>query len=234
MWLSQLSQLPSCCLGCICSGLFCHWCHFTIRCSGMAWPVVVVADGSSPGGVSTNFIHRSHFWYFCWPIKTWQIDHDWPMTCCKARKLFDGLHAQRGRWFPLEYAALFEITRALCHLRTFFEILYNASEMECIWFILIVVACSCDILSLAASQVNKILDVLVTEGNTFDVKSDTSVDEIIQYFNKRGVYYEAACRMVFIYVYMIYGVYCSTVHFRIRFPFQRMRIRAHGLGSHHK
>eukprot|EP00435_Cladocopium_sp_Y103_P021244 s4468_g5.t1 len=57
------------------------------------------------------------------------------------RKLFDGLHAQRGRWFPLEY-------------------------------------------------VSKILDVLVTEGNTFDVKSDTSVDEIIQYFNKRGVYYE--------------------------------------------
>ena len=113
--------------------------------------------------------------------------------------------------------------RALGHLRTFFE--YNVFNLISVF------ACSSDILSFAASQVSKILDVLVTEGNTFDVKSDTSVDEIIQYFNKRGVYYEAACRMVF----MIYiCVYCSTVHFRIRFPSQRMRIRAHtDLGSHH-
>lgn len=41
------------------------------------------------------------------------------------------------------------------------------------------------------SQVRKILDVLVAEGKVFDVKSDTSVDEIIQHFNQKGVYYEA-------------------------------------------
>lgn len=41
------------------------------------------------------------------------------------------------------------------------------------------------------SKVRKILDVLVAEGKVFDVKSDTSVDEIIQHFNQKGVYYEA-------------------------------------------
>ena len=96
---------------------------------------------------------------------------------------------------------------------------------------MLVFACYFDILSLAASKVSKILDVLVTEGNTFDVKSDTSVDEIIQYFNKKGVYYEAACRMMFMMIYsmcLIIIVYCSTVncntvHFRISFPSQSCR-----------
>lgn len=40
-------------------------------------------------------------------------------------------------------------------------------------------------------KVRKILDVLVTEGATYDVKADTSVDEIIRHFNQKGVYYEA-------------------------------------------
>lgn len=31
----------------------------------------------------------------------------------------------------------------------------------------------------------------MAEGKVFDVKSDTSVDEIIQHFNQKGVYYEA-------------------------------------------
>eukprot|EP00439_Symbiodinium_sp_Y106_P077234 s573_g16.t1 len=54
-----------------------------------------------------------------------------------SRKLLDGLHAQRGRWFPLEY-------------------------------------------------VRRILDELVAEGKTFDIRADTPVDEIIQYFNSKG------------------------------------------------
>lgn len=38
---------------------------------------------------------------------------------------------------------------------------------------------------------------------------------------------------LYMFIWYMMRVYCSTVHFRIRFPFQRMCIRAHGLGSHH-
>ena len=34
------------------------------------------------------------------------------------------------------------------------------------------------------------MDELVAEGKTFDIRADTPVDEIIQYFNSKGVYYE--------------------------------------------
>lgn len=204
MWLSQLSELPSCRLGCICSGLFCHWCHFTIRCSGMAWPVLVVADGSSPGAISDISVDLSKH------DRLTMID-PWP-AAKPGSCLMDFMHSGGAgfRWnMPLCLKS--QGLSAICEHSSRYCIMH--SEMECIWFMLIVVACSCDILSLTASQVSKILDVLVTEGNTFDVKSDTSVDEIIQYFNKRGVYYEAACRMVFICVYICiwYDIWCVFI-----------------------
>ena len=45
------------------------------------------------------------------------------------------------------------------------------------------------------AKVRKILEELVAEGKTFDIRADTPVDEIIQYFNSKGVYYEEPWQM---------------------------------------
>ncbi|CAE7885234.1 cry-dash [Symbiodinium microadriaticum] len=95
-------------------------------------------------GVTKEMVRDNIICGFNSPPSQYQLHLQWivlPLMPFHHSKLLDGLHAQRGRWFPLEY-------------------------------------------------VRRILDELVAEGKTFDIRADTPVDEIIQYFNSKGVYYE--------------------------------------------
>lgn len=95
-------------------------------------------------GVTLEMVRDNIICGFNSPPSQFQLHLQWivlPLTPFHHQKLLDGLHAQQGRWFPLEY-------------------------------------------------VTKILDVLVSEGQTYDVQASTSVDEIIQHFNSKGVHYE--------------------------------------------
>mmetsp|Transcript_2578 Transcript_2578/g.6194 ORF Transcript_2578/g.6194 Transcript_2578/m.6194 type:complete len:425 (+) Transcript_2578:53-1327(+) len=95
-------------------------------------------------GVTKEMVRDNIICGFNSPPSQFQLHLQWivlPLMPFHHQKLLDGLHAQRGRWFPLEY-------------------------------------------------VRKILDVLVAEGQTLDTKADTPVDEIIQHFNTKGVFYE--------------------------------------------
>mmetsp|Transcript_102043 Transcript_102043/g.243332 ORF Transcript_102043/g.243332 Transcript_102043/m.243332 type:complete len:427 (+) Transcript_102043:78-1358(+) len=95
-------------------------------------------------GVTKEMVRDNIICGFNSPPSQFQLHLQWivlPLMPFHHQKLLDGLHAQQGRWFPLEY-------------------------------------------------VRRLLDVLVSEGESFQVQSDTSVDEIIQHFNRKGVCYE--------------------------------------------